>query len=108
MSVGCGSSIPAHFRHDIVRRWKCDDCQRQALLDEIELYVATVYDRGHFIIRSCRRCQGKRKRLKWKEKASMRRLRERIRRRGWSTGAERAHIQRRAGIALSSPASVSG
>lgn len=98
MAGECGLSIAPQFRHEIIRRWRCDVCKRMELLDELELFVATVYDRGRFIVRACRQCQGKRRRLKWKEGRSLRRLEARIRRQGWRDGAERTAMQKRLGV----------
>lgn len=90
--------IPEHFLHVVRRRWKCDQCKKPALLDELEFFAATIYDRGRMIIRACRRCQGKRRRLEWLDRASLRRLEARIKTQGFGCGAELVWTLKRLGL----------
>lgn len=98
MSVKSGGAIPVRFRHQRVGRWPCAVCGFREKLDELRLYVATVYDRGVAIIRACRRCQPKRERLAWKEKQSFRRLERRVLAQGFGRGRELEHTRRRLGL----------
>lgn len=90
--------VPQHFLHLVRKRWPCDECGRQTLLDEIELWVATVHDRGRAIVRACRQCHGRRARWEWLERRSVARLRSRILRQGYGSGAELVQTRRRLGL----------
>ena len=90
--------VPAHFLHEWVKRWPCDECGKRTLLDEVEFWVATVYDRGRAIIRACRACHGRRSRLEWLDRGSLRRLESRVAKRGLGSGAELVATRRRLGL----------
>lgn len=90
--------VPRHFLHMIRRRWPCDECGKRTLLDEIELWVATVYDRGRAIIRACRQCHGRRARLEWLDRGSLKRLENRVREKGYGYDAERELTLERLGL----------
>lgn len=82
-----------------LERWrKCEECRRLVPSGEIEMYVATIYDRGRFIVRACLRCVGRRRRLRWLEKRSLQRLEARIGRLGFGCGAELELTRRRLGL----------
>ena len=90
--------VPSYFLHLVRKRRPCDECGRATLFDDIEMWVATVFDRGHFIIRACRHCRGKRARLKWREQGSLKRLELRVAKKGFGSGAELVLTRRRLGL----------
>lgn len=107
----CGSELRTAgrpFAHLVRKRWRCDDCRRMTKLDELSMWVATVYDRGHWIIRACRACRPKRERLKWKESRSLRRLEARVVRQGFGRGLELVAVRKRLGIGSCLPESGRG
>lgn len=93
--------VPSHFLHLVRSRWVCDECGHKTLLDEVELWVATVYDRGRAIVRACRACHGKRARLEWLDRESLKRLGNRIAAKGCGDGAELEMTLKRLGLGLS-------